>query len=63
MSNAKAKPVIIVPEPFRFQLTWRDAAYHVSKPNVDSMEVVSASDYDALKLRFDELQKQLAITS
>ena len=32
----------------RFTLIWRDGGYHVSEPNIGTMEVVSAAAYDAV---------------
>lgn len=45
--------------PDRFQLKWRDGAYYVSAPNINSCEVVRAKVYDKLERQRDELQQDL----
>ena len=44
----------------RIQITWRDGAYHVSKPAWNGGEVVQAEDYDRLYCNDLRLRRVIA---
>lgn len=46
--------------PFRFTLRWVDGKYKVSKPNIETMEVVSAADHDQIVKDMVEAGREMA---
>lgn len=43
----------------RVELTWRDGAYYVNKPNIDKAEFVYAEDYGILLQKYNDNQVAL----